>query len=642
MITIEVNDQEIYIEKGTSFVLEMNNNIFDFDKIEGDVIYTFDVPADKNGIVFEHADYIYIKKEKIYRASVKIGGIPFASGNLIVQSARKDYISIAMSVNYFPIGYSDKKLKNNNYKDSQLGIEPTTWETHWDKIDAVIAASMLEGSVVKFPAFYCKYMYGTKLDWDAPQWGWGYEGDPDGNTEYFRQYIANRFIFGSDGQAYNPITLKHYPEAEPGAVEYLYRNNLFNTNNLVPVIQLSFLLKKSLEAAGYHLIGDFVDDEKILRIFYHSMKNLDATPRSLYNSDATNDYQQENYNIFTPSIKLEDHCPDLTNKEFLNIIFRLFGTTFYVDSINKTVEISLAQNILKSKTIDLTDYILRDEMEIQGIEKKCFRYHLPSMNQKDFDQNHFGGEVAQFSSLPTASGTYLGKIYLCKLENELYECKHLYDSTNKTYSWGWVVYSGNDIKIDLGSSSDEAEPEEIEPNCLIPSNIALDTEESLYSRDILPNITHMGLSDIYPTSATSFKMILTYYYDEIVDHSAFGKTFSITRCYPTNEYRFPSLSNGKIDLKTTGSDSLGQNYMKKYVENFQQYEEIEMKFLFPLDKALEVMNLLKPQSLNSEMQTRYVMVDNVKLLPKQMNFQFTKGHDMVLSEIKFAKHLIDL
>ena len=639
MITIEVNDQEIYIEEKTSFVLEINNNIFNFEKIEGEKIYTFDIPAAKNSIIFEHAEYVYIKKEKVYRATIKIGGIPFAFGNLLVQSSRKDYYSISMAVNYFPIAFGDRKLKNNNYADNQLGIEPTNYETHCEKKDAILAASMSPNSVIKFPAFYFPHAYGTNLEWDGPQWGWGYEGDPNEPVDYFREYVANRFVIGDNEIAYNPITLKQYPSSE---VEHRYINSLYNTNNLNPVIQLSFLLKKVLETAGYRLTGDCIKDKKLLRVFYYSLKSLDGTPRSLYNSSATNDYEDENFNIFTPSIPLSDHVPDMTNKELLNAYFKLFGTTFYVDSINKTIEISLALNILKAQSIDLTSYILREETDIQSNQENGYKYHLESLDEKEFDQKNLAGEVSQYSSLPTPSASYQGKFYLCKLENEIYECKQSFDEQTKITSWKWNYFSGNDIQIEIGKIDEETEPEEIKPSVFIPSNKTLDPDQTFYSRDILPYINKVGISDLYPTGITTFDLILTYYYDEIVDWSNEGINYKITRCYPTNEYRFPPISDGTIDLKTTGENSLGQNYVKNYIERIQNYETIEMKFLLPLTKVLEVINLLKPQSVNPEMQTRFILVDNIKMLPIQMNFQFTKGSSLILTEIKLAKTILDI
>ena len=72
------------------------------------------------------------------------------------------------------------------------------------------------------------------------------------------------------------------------------------------------------------------------------------------------------------------------------------------------------------------------------------------------------------------------------------------------------------------------------------------------------------------------------------------------------------------------------------------YEPVTEQFIFPLHIFVEVMNLLKPQNCAIGTQTRWVMVNNVKMLPVQMKFEFTEGKKYVKAEIKMAKIKIEV
>ena len=57
MLTIEVNGNALHIKRGTSLQMEVNSSLFSTDGVEGDVMFTFDVPAQSNDTVFRHARF---------------------------------------------------------------------------------------------------------------------------------------------------------------------------------------------------------------------------------------------------------------------------------------------------------------------------------------------------------------------------------------------------------------------------------------------------------------------------------------------------------------------------------------------------------------------------------------------------------
>ena len=120
MISIKIDGKEIYIPEGISISLEMSNSLFNTEKIEGEIIFTFDVPADKNDVIFAHARYVYVQKQKNYEAVISVGGIEIAKGNLIIQSAKPNTYACGVVMNPYPIGFSERLLKDNDYGDQKM------------------------------------------------------------------------------------------------------------------------------------------------------------------------------------------------------------------------------------------------------------------------------------------------------------------------------------------------------------------------------------------------------------------------------------------------------------------------------------------------------------------------------------------
>ena len=117
MLTIEVNGNALHIKRGTSLQMEVNSSLFSTDGVEGDVMFTFDVPAQSNDTVFWHARFVYVQRLKKYACTVKAGGIEIARGDLYIQKATMTTYSCGLVINPWPAGFADRKLKENDYGD---------------------------------------------------------------------------------------------------------------------------------------------------------------------------------------------------------------------------------------------------------------------------------------------------------------------------------------------------------------------------------------------------------------------------------------------------------------------------------------------------------------------------------------------
>lgn len=657
-IDIKIEGKSIYLDQNTSVRMEMNNSFFDLEKIPGDIIYTFDVPAERNDIVFEHARYIYVNSNKVFEAEILIGGIPFSHGKLIIQKATAKKYSIGLTVNTIPQGFGDKKLKDNESCD--YAILQGAQVADYIGAKTMVSYSFMPNSKVKFPAFRWENAYGELSDTpifsaiqkSEAQWAWGIQYGNKSTDKRFHNvdYISNKWLYSFEyGEMYNPYTLK-MGAASPD--DSHYKNYYANSLNLSPCIQLAELVRKVIEEAGYVLIGDIVTDEKIANVFYYSLRNLDFINRGTVPPNYLGSY---NHNIFKTVVTLKDHVPDMTNSELINTIFKLFGTTFYVDSQRKIIEIGLGLNIAKAKSIDLTAYRLTNETTIEGeIVEKQYIYQLGCFDETEIlEADIVEGIFFYKANLPTASYTYMGKYGFVVSENAYYKCildvadenasgSGGEDEAVETYSWQY--YSGNVNKLRVGETGEEVV---IKPNVVIPCITHIEDTITKYVMEDLPEIKDEGISAEYQTGTDTFRLILTYFYDhQSFDVKGYSSPdehpFYISICSPINRFRQPATQSDYLDLNTEGDKSLGETFVAPYLEMLNNYEIVSEKFLLPLSKTLEVMNLLKPQEMPAENQTRWVLINNVKMLPIKIDFVFQKNKEMVSCEINFAKYIVNL
>jgi len=87
----------------------------------------------------------------------------------------------------------------------------------------------------------------------------------------------------------------------------------------------------------------------------------------------------------------------------------------------------------------------------------------------------------------------------------------------------------------------------------------------------------------------------------------------------------------------SGENSVGERWVKPWLELLAGYERVKYRFSLPLSEFLQLWQLLKPQDLSAERQTRWLMVGNVKSLPIQITFQFTEGANYVITDVEAAK-----
>jgi len=195
-----------------------------------------------------------------------------------------------------------------------------------------------------------------------------------------------------------------------------------------------------------------------------------------------------------------------------------------------------------------------------------------------------------------------------------------------------VFFSGNTKNISNKQTVENQAGTIIKPNAKIPS---------IYYNPYLTEIDAKGISNLFDTGTSEFDLILNYYFGE--EEILPGK-FSLL--YPIGGQMLPLNSTNLLEQQFTltvdGENSVGQIYAMPYLKMLGNHEPVTMQFLLPLHIFLEVRNLLKPQNLPTEMQTRWIMVNNIKMLPIQMKFEFATSKQFIKAEIKMGKMNVEI
>lgn len=275
MIDIKVNGTFLYIPADTSLVLEQNNNSFDIDNIGSDIIWTFDIPAKPNAVALKSAHYISVSNYKKYRCEVLFNGVIIANGSLYIQSVSNEKtVSCGVVLDGLGEDFGGKKLKENDYGADVVISQPTdNLESHRANWINFLTGSRSENSIYKFFLFCCEKFYK-----DNEAYGWhknqrstlrGQQGE-----EFWCGYV-NRLFFND---YYNEIV--NQPDTDTRGL-HLFNTLGNNTDKLngycfAPALRLDWLTRKVFDNAGYSIIGDFLTNANVKKLFIQSMNAMDG------------------------------------------------------------------------------------------------------------------------------------------------------------------------------------------------------------------------------------------------------------------------------------------------------------------------------------------------------------------------------
>lgn len=331
------------------------------------------------------------------------------------------------------------------------------------------------------------------------------------------------------------------------------------------------------------------------------------------------DYTEEpTLNIFTKSYR-ESHClPNIDNSTFINEIRKAAGLTFYADYRSKEIEVDTVADIMLAGSLDLSDYVLTNETELETKDKAASFAFGQLNHTENIPEEKLIDDVIHLNDLPPADQN-CGRICFVIGMNKYYISKKEEDAVSN-WIYTWEPYCGNTRKIMVGKSK----PEDIDSDVIVPMIREYAVKNSLGERGTIPDIP-AGMESVMFESKPSDKIILLYYRGKET-LQARERVFLYERMVPYAPNEF-SLS----------PDSMGEYYTKSWLRLYAAERTIHYKFRMPIKVVLQTIELLHPQHVSTSSQIRWLMVDNVKTMPKKISFQIDNNDALVLCEIEAAK-----
>ncbi len=343
------------------------------------------------------------------------------------------------------------------------------------------------------------------------------------------------------------------------------------------------------------------------------------------------DMVQTGFNIFRSKFNIPEMLPDVTNSAFLKTMLETTGMCYFVSAKTKTIELVPYAMLKGAKSIDLTAYELTREGNTEMPEEKKRTFRLTPLKDESYNENLRLEDVDQ--ELPDAYNNHEHFVLRTKT-NTLYRALQEGDSE---LNWveKWEEYSGNPDRLEIG----EGEEENKEPSVRIPhqrmySSGQENPDKDLWSNEI-PQLMVADVtvsSDLYNTTEKSSDIILTQYRGFRQREFQTGTDHKSVK----NEVMLP-VWNGEFSLTAKGENSLGEKYVKPVLE-LANHKTITYKLRLPVNMMQSVEDLLRPSDLPPERQTRFIVIRNVKTVPKKITFQIdNERDDTVLCQIEAVK-----
>ena len=343
------------------------------------------------------------------------------------------------------------------------------------------------------------------------------------------------------------------------------------------------------------------------------------------------DQQQTGLNIFRRQFRIAETLPEVKNSAFLKTMLETMGLCYFVSGKTKRVEIVPYAMLLNAKSLDLTDWELTRETEIQSPEETLQTFRLKPLKDEDYNKDLRLADTSG-NHLPDAYANHEHLTLLTKT-NTLYRAL-MQEHEDMNWVEAWEEYSGNPDKLETGSGDEQNR----EPGVSIPhqrfvggGRIHPETDAATGETPQLMVADFTISSDLYNTGDKPSDIILTQYRG--LRKRAY---YSQNGHYVWNEVMLP-VWNGEFSLTAKGENSLGEKYVKPVLE-LANHKTITYKLRLPANMMQPVEDLLRPSDLPPERQTRFIVIRNVKTVPKKITFQIDNDRDdTVLCQIEAVK-----
>lgn len=355
----------------------------------------------------------------------------------------------------------------------------------------------------------------------------------------------------------------------------------------------------------------------------------------------SHDTEMSGFNIFRNKFRIPETLPEVSNASFLKTMLETAGLCYFVSAMKRTIELVPYASIIEAKSFDLSEYVLTRETETTQENETKQTFRLPPMKDETFNEDLRLDDVA--GELPDEYNNHEHYILRTKT-NTLYRAVKL---EHETLNWSeeWQEHSGNPDKLEVGAGEEKSH----EPGVKIPHqrmekkgyNGHTDIDIATGETPQLMVADFAICSDLYNQNEKPSDIILTQYRGfrerEYTPEAIPGPRDEVIIYSPLkNEVMLP-VWNGEFSLTAKGANSIGEKYVKPVLQ-LANHRKVTYTLRLPENMMQPVEDLLRPSAKEPGMQTRYIIVDNVKSVPKKITFQIDNTiDDTVLCKIEAVK-----
>ena len=323
-------------------------------------------------------------------------------------------------------------------------------------------------------------------------------------------------------------------------------------------------------------------------------------------------------NIWRKSFNIPELCPDTTNSALLKTVIDTFGMCHFASKAKECAEFVPYALIRNAKAIDLTEYELIKETETAEPEKPTRTFRLKPLKEESYAEKQRLPNVNKEKNMPEPEDC-AGRTILCEETNTLYKSEAV-ESGEDNWTAKWQELSGNPDKLE--AKGEDTGEESLEPATAVP-------HMRWWMRDNNTGETyHHGVanftigSDMYNPDERNSELIITQYRGaETIEHER--RVIPLVAAYEAftsvHDVMLPVYGK-QFSLTAIGENSLGEKYIKPVLE-LKNNKELTYKLRVPYALMPAIDNLLRPQEENPQNQTRFIIIRNVRSIPKKITFQ---------------------
>lgn len=370
------------------------------------------------------------------------------------------------------------------------------------------------------------------------------------------------------------------------------------------------------------------DESPIHFIDWTTNTYMEGAQLSLTVSSSGGDQTPAGFNIFRSRFRIPEVLPDVSNASFLKTMMETMGLCYFVSGKLRIIELVPYAMLKHAASLDLTAYELTRETETDNQEETMRTFRLAPLMDEAYNEDLRLPDIEM--ELPNAYSNHEHLILRTKT-NTLYRATKL---ENETTIWTehWEEHSGNPDLLEVGNGKEEKR----EPGVKIPHQRPWANKRPHPDIDVMTNevpqlmVADMTISsDLYNPGDTPSDIILTQY-------RGFRERTYEGAGHVKNEVMLP-VWNNEFALTAKGENSLGEKYVKPVLD-LLSHKIVTYKFRLPTSMMQAVEDLLRPSELEPGMQTRFLVVRNVKTLPKKITIQIDNDiDDTVLCQIEAVK-----